>query len=445
LNTKRKDTELGLIPEDWATATVGDVAARSKNAIVGGPFGSDLVSKDYVETGVPVIRGQNLTRKYVAGDFVFVSPSKAKSLRANLAIQDDLIFTQRGTVGQVSLVPALPYSRYLVSQSQMKVTVDRRRVDPRFLYFVFCGETHQKIIRKETIQTGVPHINLGILRAIPIQLPPLREQVAIADAISDAAALVESLEQLLAKKRLIKQGAMQDLLTGKKRLPDYNSEWHIISIGELFDISGGLSASRDQLSDQGLCYLHYGDIHGSNRTFIDVDSEQHMLPKLDIPLKSVRPKSLLRDGDIVFVDASEDVEGASRHVVIDNPRGIPFVSGLHTIVAKSRNGMLDHRYRRYCFQTAAVREQFRFFAVGTKVTGISKTNIAKIDLHVPPLSEQLAIAGILSDMDAEIEAIEAKLAKAGTIKTGMMQELLTGKTRLVNSSAVAGLVLASTT
>ena len=148
-------------------------------------------------------------------------------------------------------------------------------------------------------------------------------------------------------------------------------------------------------------------------------------------LKKVSPVSLLNDGDVVFVDASEDDEGTSKHVVISNPDKTPFISGLHTIVAKSRTDELDHLYRRYCFQTRAIKAQFRFFAVGTKVSGISKSNIAKITLPVPSVPEQTAIATILSDMDSELAALDAKLAKARAIKQGMMQELLTGRIRLV--------------
>jgi type I restriction enzyme S subunit len=139
----------------------------------------------------------------------------------------------------------------------------------------------------------------------------------------------------------------------------------------------------------------------------------------------------LSDGDVVFVDASEDDEGTSKHMVIINPEKAPFISGLHTIVAKAKSDALEHSYRRYCFHTEAVKAQFRFFAVGTKVSGISKTNIAKITLPVPSVPEQAAIATILSDMDTDIAVLEEKLAKARNLKKGMMQELLTGRRRLI--------------
>ena len=120
-----KQSEVGVIPEAWECERLCDAAANIANAIVGGPFGSDLVSADYAASGVPVIRGQNMSTIVVSGDFVFVSASKAKALSANLACPGDLVFTQRGTLGQVSRVPDREFERYLVSQSQMKVSLKR--------------------------------------------------------------------------------------------------------------------------------------------------------------------------------------------------------------------------------------------------------------------------------------------------------------------------------
>ena len=160
---------------------VSDVAAGTRNSLVGGPFGSDLVSRDYVSSGVPVIRGANMGRgRWVAGDFVYVTPEKADSLTANCAKRGDLVFTQRGTLGQVSLVPHDGADRYLISQSQMKLTVDTGKADALFLYYVFSTAEQQAYIRQNAIQTGVPHTNLGVLRNTPITIPPLPRQKVIA-------------------------------------------------------------------------------------------------------------------------------------------------------------------------------------------------------------------------------------------------------------------------
>ncbi len=278
----------------------------------------------------------------------------------------------------------------------------------------------------------MPSLNQKILGEVLIPLPATRaEQEAIAEALGDADALIESLEQLISKKRQIKQGAMKVLLTGQRRLPGFDGKWKVKTFAELFTFSGGYTASRAQLSGEGHCYLHYGDIHGATKTCVDTSVDYQDIPKLDIDLMQVPPSAILKDGDVVFVDASEDDEGTSKHIVIANRNNVPFIAGLHTIVAKSNTNDLVHEYRRYCFQTTAIQQQFRFYAVGTKVSGISKGNIPKLSLPVPPTAEQIAIASVLSDMDAEIEGLEAKLVKARLIKQGMMQELLTGRVRLV--------------
>jgi type I restriction enzyme S subunit len=166
--------------DDWLDVTVGEIAALSRNALVGGPFGSNLVSSDYADSGVPVIRGQNMGGRWVSGEFAFVSDEKALELSANLARPCDIVFTQRGTLGQVSLVPDKHFSKYVISQSQMKLTVNQKLADPLFVYYVFTTVEQQEYILQNAIQTGVPHTNLGILRTTPLRLPSLKEQQAIA-------------------------------------------------------------------------------------------------------------------------------------------------------------------------------------------------------------------------------------------------------------------------
>ncbi len=207
-------------------------------------------------------------------------------------------------------------------------------------------------------------------------------------------------------------------------------DWEVKSLGELFFFSCGFTASREQLSEDGFCYLHYGDIHKSNKTYIDVQEEFSDIPKLNVWLNSIPKKSLLDDGDVVFVDASEDDEGASKHVVIRKINQIPYISGLHTIVSKSKNDSLDNTYKQYCFQTTDVKRQFKYYAVGIKVSGISKTNIAKIFIPHPSKPEQSDIATVLFDTDALITSLENLIAKKRAIKQGVMQELLTGRRRL---------------
>ncbi len=171
----------------------GSLAADQKNAMVGGPFGSNLISDDYKEAGIPVIRGQNLGHgRWVGGEFVFVSEAKAASLRSNWAMPGDIVFTQRGTLGQVAIVPPGPWEHYLISQSQMKATIDLSKADPTFIYYLFSSKAEQQYIIGNAVQAGVPHINLTQLRSHPISIPPLEEQSAIASILG---ALDNKIEQ----------------------------------------------------------------------------------------------------------------------------------------------------------------------------------------------------------------------------------------------------------
>lgn len=302
-----------------------------------------------------------------------------------------------------------------------------------FLYYSLQNRQREfeRIAAGSTIKT----IGLPYFKELTVLCPPRLEQDHIAAALLDADTLIDSLEQLLTKKRQIKQGAMQELLAGKRRLPGFHDAWAPRSMADLFEFSGGLSASRDQLGDVGACYLHYGDIHLSSKTYIDLDLEHHQMPRLEVDMRKVSPTALLQNGDVVFVDASEDDQGVSKHVVIHCQAARPLISGLHTIVARPRTDELVDLYKRYCFQAPAVQAQFRFYAVGTKVSGVSKGNIGKIVLSVPSPMEQAEIAACLAEIDAEIRALEDRITKARSLKQGMAQALLTGRIRLVETTA----------
>jgi type I restriction enzyme S subunit len=405
-----KQTEVGVVPEDWGTAVLGEIADCLDNL------------------RIPLNQSQRARRR---GGIPYCGANGVLDYIDDFVVDDDIILMAEdgGYFDEYATRPIAYRMRGKCwVNNHAHILKAKSGTDQGFLYYSLV---HKNILPFLASGTRAK-LNRSELNKIEVALPPTKgEQEGIANALSDADALIESLEQLLAKKRQIKQGAMQELLTGKKRLPGFGEEWEVKALGELFTFSGGLSASRDQLSTEGYCYLHYGDIHLSSKSFIDVRAEFQDIPKLKVPLNKVAAKSLLVDGDVVFVDASEDDEGASKHVVVVNPGNKPFISGLHTIVAKPKGNELEYQYRRYCFQTRMIRSQFRFFAVGTKVSGISKTNIAKVTMPVPSVSEQAAIASILSDMDAEIAGLEMKLAKARQLKQGMMQELLTGRIRLV--------------
>ncbi len=175
---------------------VESLAARGRYSLVGGPFGSKLTSSDYVEEGIPVIRGSNLNggRYLDETEFVFVSEQKMREdLFGNLAHRGDVVFTQRGTLGQTALIPVdARFDAYVISQSQMKLTVDPKKADPCYLYYYFSSrEAVQKILNQNS-SSGVPHINLTSLRNFLVPQVPLNEQRKIAEILSAYDDLIEN-------------------------------------------------------------------------------------------------------------------------------------------------------------------------------------------------------------------------------------------------------------
>ena len=179
----------------WNAVKLDHIKSPERYSLVGGPFGSELTMRDYTNEGVPVIRGNNLPddRSFHDDDFAFVSEEKAGKLAPNTAYPGDVVFTQRGTLGQVGLIPPYArFSRYIISQSQMKLTVDRQRADPRFVYYFFRLPTTIQRIKNHALSSGVPHINLGILKSIDVPLPSLDLQKRTADVLSGYDDLIEN-------------------------------------------------------------------------------------------------------------------------------------------------------------------------------------------------------------------------------------------------------------
>ena len=407
-----KRTEVGMIPEDWDSSSVRAIASSRRNAIVGGPFGSDLVSNDYVSHGVPVIRGQNMSDRWVSGSFVFVTPTKAKSLEANLAHPRDVVFTQRGTLGQVSLVPDEPFDAYLVSQSQMKLSLDLSVADPLFLFYFFTSLEQQKSIQGATVHsTGVPHINLGLLCEMRVRLPPMAEQCAIAEALSDVDGLLESLDALIAKKRAIKQAAMQQLLTGRTRLPGFSGKWETKRVGEVVSVRNE-KVLPSHVAPDTICVELEHVASGDGRLLRTTSSQD-----------TVSSKYRFFSGDVLF----GRLRPYLRKFWLADRDGI-CTTEIWPLVPSP--GLMDSRFLLGVIQSDAFITAANI-SYGTHMPRADWTVMREFEFKLPPLNEQAAIAAVLSDMDAEVAGLETRRDKTLAIKQGMMQQLLTGRVRLV--------------
>ncbi len=275
--------------------------------------------------------------------------------------------------------------------------------------------------------TAQPKLNKQSCAGVRVVQPPLQEQRAIADVLRDSDHLIDTLGRLVAKKQAIKQGMMQQLLTGQTRLPGFTETWHEVLLGDHVSYVKTVALSRAQLDGESpLRYLHYGDIHTSSD--VDLAVADTPMPRAASALAGSAGR--LQVGDVVFADASEDSAGVGKSVEITSvpPEGV--VPGLHTIAARFDKNVLADGFKAYLQFIPAFRNGLLRLVAGTKVLATTRSYVSSIILRLPGVDEQTAIARVLHDGEDEIRILEARRTKAQGIKQGMMQELLTGRTRL---------------
>lgn len=331
-----------------------------------------------------------------------------------------------GIIKQNRGVPGIVSTLYAVYHCDSPIT-------GQYLENYFCIDTYLNNYLKPLVKRGAKNdmkVNNEDVLLGRIPLPPLQEQERINEIITQFDRVIELKQQLLEEKRRQKQWLMQRLLDPNSgvRLPGYeNSAWEKATISSLFAFGSSIAKSRDELSDEGDLYLHYGDIHANERFYIDAKAEYESIPKYD---GNSPEKTHLRSGDVVFIDASEDYAGISKFVVVENCDGLTFISGLHTIPCHSRDDRLTLHFKRYCFQTYQFKKQMAFYANGMKVYGISEKDFAKVEVVFPGHEEQKAIAEILDAISLHIELLQKEITEIGNKKKALMQLLLTGLVRV---------------
>ncbi|TFF50865.1 hypothetical protein C5609_16275 [Pseudomonas putida] len=405
-------TDAGVIPSDWQVVTIGDVASFSG--------GAQPPRETFIFDPKPGYIRLIQIRDYKSNDFVTYIPF---SLAKKTCTSEDVMIGRYGP-------PIFQILRGLEGSYNVALikTIPSSKLDREFWYYLLVQERLFKYIdllsRRSSGQTGV---EMSALKAYHIPLPPMKEQQAISSALIDVDVLISSLDQLISKKRDIQQATMQQLLTGHRRLPGFSGEWVVKRLGDHLSFLRNGTNPRAELSTEGdVHYLHYGDIHGS----------QHLLlnpAKISMPcLPRDKAKRLdrLNNGDLVFADASEDLDGVGKSAEVQLPEDMELVAGLHTIAVRFDKKVMTDGFKAYLQFIPTFRSHLRQLAAGTKVYATNRAHIASAELKIPGIEEQAAIATILSDMDAELAALEVRREKARQLKQGMMQELLTGRIRL---------------
>jgi type I restriction enzyme S subunit len=409
-----KQTEVGVIPEDWETKPCSAVSALITVGIVIRP------TQYYVKQGIPALRSANVREDGVdENDMVFISERANALLSKSQVRTDDVLTVRTGYPGTSAVVPP-----HLSGANCIDILITRPSKAINSYYLAaWINSPHGKYqILRDQGGLAQQHFNVGDLRDLVIALPPtIGEQEAIAEALSDADALIESLEQLLTKKRQIKQGAMQELLTGKKRLPGFQSklghkqtevglipeDWEIEPVGRAFEICNELRLpiSRTLRAQMAGEYPYYGPtaIQGWIAEY-RVDGEYALIGEDgDHFLKwQTNPMTSLVQGKFNVNNHAHLVRGTK------NATSWFYWSFAHRDLTQFLTRQGAGRYK------------------------LTKAVLERIPCALPAKRiEQESIAEALSDMGAGIAALESKLTKARQLKQGMMQNLLTGKIRLV--------------
>jgi len=396
LMRRYKQTDLGLIPDDWEIRDLGSLVtytngkAHEKNITDSGRF---------VVVNSKFISSEGITRKY--SDSCFCPTSKGdvlmvmsdvpngRAIAKCFRVESDDTYTVNQRICVLS-----PMS---IDGKLLFYLLDRNP-----FYLAFDDGAKQTNLRKDEVLS------------CPLRIPTFAdEQRAIAGALSDVDALIVSLDQLIAKKRDLKQAAAQQLLTGKKRLPRFSEEWKVKRLGDVFSISAGKSKSAYVKNGARYWVVDMGSVSRDGRLIVSkgTNYQGDFLKIGDL----VMPKDDIGGGNIIgkvgYIDADET-----------------YVLGDHVYCLRANVG--DPLFLSYVINGHQINNALRKKVIGSAQLGLGRKSVEEQEIPFPPPSEQTAVAEVLSDMDAEITALEQRRNKTLHLKQGMMQELLTGKTRL---------------
>jgi type I restriction enzyme, S subunit len=431
----------------WHETTVAGIAARAPNAIVGGPFGSNLVSKDYTDDGVPVIRGRNMgTGRWVGGIFAYVSAAKAEALRANIARPGDIVFTQRGTLGQVALVPTQPFKQYVVSQSQMKLTPDAVLADPLYLYYAFSSPEQQSYIHRNATQTGVPHTNLAHLRSTPLGLPPLSDQQAIAhvlgtldDKIELNRRMNETLEEMaraIFKSWFVDFDPVKAKMDGRKPygmddetaalFPDSfeDSEtgriptgWLVQRVTDVAETVDCLHSRKPEQLPAGRPLLQVfnlgtaGDLNMSDPYYVSEEDYRTWIRRIEV-----------QPGDLIITKTGR--VGA----VCQIPEGFRAAIGRNIVAIRGNPDVVQPAYLRDLMLSNHMRREIASgTSQGTILESLHVKSVGRLRLALPPLPVVEAYEQVARPLHRRMETNIAENATLAGVRDALLPKLISGE------------------
>lgn len=409
-----KQTEVGVIPEDWGIKSLGQIS----DPVRGGsprPAGDPKFFNGTFIPWLTVAALTNIPESRLVVTETATCLTEEGSLRSRTLLPGTLIIANSGATLGVAKILGV---RCCANDGIAALLNIDKNVSAEYLAHFINTRT---VYLRDVVATGngQPNLNTGLIGGFTVPLPATKEeQEAIAEALSDADALIESLEQLLAKKRHLKQGVMQELLTGKKRLPGFSGEWGVTQLGEVATFHKGKGLPKSELVPDGSerC-IHYGELFTQYPEVID-----------EILSRTNSSKEVFRSiaNDVLMPTSDVTPRGLAKASCVKKS-GV--ILGGDILVIRTATERINGSFLSYVIRRE--EQQVLQLVTGSTVFHLYGSDMKKFRFSAPPVREQVAIVEALSDMDVEIATLETELAKTRALKQGMMQKLLTGEIRLL--------------
>lgn len=409
-----KMTEVGVIPEDWEVKNV------SESCLIKARIGwQGLKKSEYMSSGdYLLITGTDFDNGQVNWkSCAYVSKARYEQ-DSNIKIRpQDILISKDGTIGKVAYLGMIPKAGTLNS-GIFVIRANDRKVDQVFLSKIFMSFYFEEFLNRLVAGSTINHLYQKDFVKFCFPLPNSEEQVAIAAALSDVDSLISALTKKIEKKKAIKQGLMQQLLTGKKRLPGFNDKWKSMLLGDIAEVKDGTHQTPKYVKSGGKPFYSVENVTADDfKNVKHISLEEH---------KALTSNYRMEKGDVLMTRIGSI--GCCKYVDWDVDASFYVSLALLKI-----NEKYDSKFISYLSNIKSFKEEVMLnslvFAIPQK---INLGNISLIKVYIPTSkAEQTAISNILSDCDSEIAALEEKRDKYKEIKQGMMQQLLTGKIRLI--------------
>ncbi|WP_439082317.1 restriction endonuclease subunit S [Streptomyces sp. WL006] len=403
--------------ETWPHVPFANLAAAGKNSFSLGPFGSKITTEDYTTDGVPFIRGINLNRgAFRDADFVFITEDAANEVKSSCVSSGDLIFTRKGTIGQVSMIPrSSAHPEYVISSSQMKAKLDESRSVPEFYYYWFRSPQGQRALLANASQVGVPSIanSLATLRGLKVPTPPRRDQAAIAEVLGS-----------LDDKIMANERASATILSLARARSEAASATTPMQISEIADIFDGPHATPTKTTT-GPWFL---SISSLKQGILDLSESAHLAEE-DFPrwTRRVQPSP----GDVLFSYETRLGEAALM------PPGVRASLGRRMALLRPKSTTIEGVLLLHAFLGAEFQSEIQRRTVhGATVDRIPLKEMGAWPIHLPVEGERLALSCALRALHADIEHRARENDTLTALRDTLLPHLVTGKIRVKDAERI---------